>query len=106
MSSAFLKASHENKFKIELLNFKETWKWLNNESLAVNNSINKYLNLTSYWHETGIHYGRCGSIVLLDTNEIILRSVTCKALAARFICSYCKLMGQNKMFEINILLII
>jgi hypothetical protein len=46
--------------------------------------------MKSYWNETGIQYGSCGNIVVLETNQIILRSATCRAISARFICTYCK----------------
>ncbi len=46
--------------------------------------------MKSYWNETGIQYGSCGNIVVLETNQIILRSATCRAISARFICTYCE----------------
>ena len=49
------------------------------------------------WNENGSHYGKCGTMVVLDTNQVILRSSTCNALAYRFICTYCNLFS----FDIN-----
>ena len=63
----------------------DSWKWLNKNLISHGD-----LNLSNYWNENDVEYGKCGSIVLLDTNQVILRSVTCKALEARFICSYSK----------------
>ncbi len=71
------------------------WKWLNNDTL-ISKSTNisddsNTLNLTKYWNETSRNQlGKCGSIVVLEDNQVVLRSSPCSRTDERFICTYGK----------------
>lgn len=65
------------------------WKWLNNKTFSSLNS--SVLNLTNYWSDWRNSLGKCGSIVVLENNQIILRSTPCSRISERFICTYGKI---------------
>ncbi len=66
----------------------EEWRWLNN--ITLKNSGEKQLNLSKVWPKAESYLGKCGSIVVMEDDEIYLRSSSCEATSTRFICTYSK----------------
>ncbi len=62
---------------------KGIWKWVSNQSLQ---SVN--LTLGRYWWDWGGSHGDCGSLALVKTNEVIMRSAPCFTTSGRFMCEY------------------
>ena len=50
----------------------------------------KELNLSIVWPRPEGNLGKCGSIVVMENNEISLRSSPCQSMSMRFICTYGK----------------
>jgi hypothetical protein len=71
-------------------NFIDEWKWLTNATLE----STKQLNLSRLWPRPDF-LGKCGSIVVMEDDEIYLRSSPCESTSTRFICTY----GNNLLFS-------
>ena len=59
---------------------------MNNVSLIKSN-----ISLGKYWWDWSGSHGDCGSLALLKSNELIMRSAPCFSTANRFMCEYSEL---------------
>ena len=69
---------------------KETWTWINGETLTESNLTREREYLDNEI-ANNVTQGSCGSIALNREHHIIMKSVPCLSTNMRFVCEYSKL---------------